>query len=141
MEMIRQKHWGALVRPAKGETMNPNGRPRKLIALVNQELAKKWYAPATKADIEENYMSLLQLEEDELKLLLKDTSKPMLIRILAKNLLWGKGFDIIEKMLDRGIGKAVQKNEVSGSLEVRNELSEEEMTALKEIWKKQWIDI
>ncbi len=30
----------------------------------------------------------------------------MLIRIIAKNMIGGKGFDIIEKMLDRGIGKA-----------------------------------
>jgi hypothetical protein len=35
----------------------------------------------------------------------------MLVRILAKNMLWGKGFEIIEKMLDRWIGKAVRRNE------------------------------
>jgi hypothetical protein len=82
-------------------------------------------------------MAMLQLSQDDLTALAGNKEKPMLVRIIAKNMLGGKGFDIIEKMLDRGIGKAVQKNEVSGSLEVRNELSEEEMTALKEIWKKQ----
>jgi hypothetical protein len=32
-------------------------------------------------------MSLMQLEEEELKLLLNDKTKPMLVRILAKNML------------------------------------------------------
>jgi hypothetical protein len=36
-----------------------------------------------------------------LKALEVDKTKPMLIRILVKNMLSGKGFDIIEKMLDR----------------------------------------
>jgi pentatricopeptide repeat protein len=44
--------------------------------------------------------------------MVNDKTKPMLIRILVKNMLWGKGFDIIEKMLDRGIWKAVQKTEI-----------------------------
>lgn len=93
------------------DNINRNWRPRKWISLVNAELKEKWYSPASKADIEENYMSLLQLEEVELKKLLEDKSKPMLIRILIKNMLSWKGFDIIEKMLDRWIGKAVQKME------------------------------
>jgi hypothetical protein len=40
----------------------------------------------------------------------------MLIRILAKNMLWWKWFDIIEKMLDRWIWKANQSinQEVKG---------------------------
>lgn len=51
-------------------------------------------------------MQMLQLPEDVLKKMMKDAKQPMIIRILAKNMLGGKGFDIIEKMLDRGIGKA-----------------------------------
>lgn len=35
-----------------------------------------------------------------------DQKRPMLIRILAKSMLDKKGFEVIEKMLDRGIGKA-----------------------------------
>jgi len=86
-------------------------RPKKGVWLVNDELKAKWYTPATKQDIELNYMSLLQLSQKELTELWKDESKPMLIRIIVKNMLWWKGFDIIEKMLDRWIWKAVQKVE------------------------------
>lgn len=51
-------------------------------------------------------MSLLQLSEKELRDMVAKQEKPMLVRILAKAMLSWKGFDIIEKMLDRGIGKA-----------------------------------
>ena len=61
-------------------------------------------------------MSLLNIEEDKLIEMAKDKSQPMLIRIIIKNMLGGKGFDIIEKMLDRGIGKAVQREEVKQNL-------------------------
>jgi hypothetical protein len=88
------------------QNINLNWRPKKGIWLVNDELKAKWYNPATKQDIETNYMSLLQLSKEELVELWKDESKPMLIRIIAKNMLWWKGFDIIEKMLDRWIWKA-----------------------------------
>ena len=106
------EYWKA-TRIKKGETRNPNWQPRKWISLVNKELEEKWYKPASKQDIEENYMQMLQLEEKELKSMLEDKNKPMLIRILAKNMLWGKWFDIIEKMLDRWIGKSTQKSEIT----------------------------
>ena len=102
----------ANLKPCKPwETANPNGRPRKGISLINKQLADKWYDPATKQDIEANYMSLLQLGKSELENMLWDDANPMLIRILCENMLSWKWFDVIEKMLDRGIGKAVQRNE------------------------------
>lgn len=95
------------------ESWNPNWRPKKGIALVNSQLAEDWYKPATKQDIEANYMAMLQLWQEKLTEMANDKNQPMLIRIIAKNMLWGKGFDIVEKMLDRGIGKAMQKEEVN----------------------------
>jgi len=46
-------------------------------------------------------MSMLQLTKEELVNLHNDETKPMLVRILANNMFGKKGFDIIEKMLDR----------------------------------------
>ncbi len=100
--------WWVLNIMEKWETLNPNGRPRKWISLVNEQLKQNGYDPATKSDIETNYMALLQLNEEELKALATDKEKPMLIRILVKNMLSWKGFDIIEKMLDRWIWKPKQ---------------------------------
>lgn len=83
---------------------------------MNQELRDKGYEPAKKQDIEETYLSMLQLGKAELKEIEKDESKPMLVRILAENMLSGRGFEIIETMLDRGIGKATQKQEIEGKI-------------------------
>jgi len=83
-------------------------RPKKGIALINQTLKEKWYKPATKQDIEVNYMHLMNFDEKDLKELATDKKQPMIIRILVKNMLSWKGFDVIEKMLDRWIWKAKQ---------------------------------
>ena len=93
------------------QSWNPHGQPLRGISLVNSQLAEEWILPATKQDIEVNYMAMLQLGQEKLTQMAWDKSQPMLIRIIAKNMLWGKGFDIVEKMLDRGIWKAVQKGE------------------------------
>ena len=102
---------------------------------MNEQLAQEWYDPAKKSDIEINYMSLLQLWEQRLKLLVNDQEKPMLVRILAKNMLWTKWFDIIEKMLDRGIGKPAQKIDWEQKVDVSvtderiKEMTAEELSA------------
>ena len=111
MRQIKTKRWWTLHVMEKWETINPNGRPKKWISLINEELKEKWYEPAKKQDIEANYMSLLQLEEEELKKLVSDKDKPMLVRILCKNLLSWKWFEIVEKMLDRWIWKPKNDNE------------------------------
>lgn len=112
----------------KWEVRNTTWQPKKWIALVNSELSEAWYNPATKQDIEANYMAMLQLWQDELTGLANNKDKPMLVRIIAKNMLWGKGFDIIEKMLDRWIGKAVHKVEqdtnINWNLNISNILSD-----------------
>ena len=129
MRLEKQKHGWALTRPAKGETMNPHWRPKKGIAFVNDQLLKAGFPPAKKADIEANYMQMLQLPEDVLKKMMTDQKQPMIIRILAKNMLGGKGFDIIEKMLDRGIGKAKEHIQA----DVESDISKEWLTAIKKL--------
>ena len=97
------------------QNINKKWQPRKGIALVNYQLAEEWILPATKQDIEANYMAMIQLWQEKLTEMANDKNQPMLIRIIAKNMLWGKGFDIVEKMLDRGIGKAKITEEVNHS--------------------------
>ena len=96
----------------KWEVRNKTWQPKKGIALVNSELAAKWFSPATKQDIEANYMAMLQLWKQDLIELWNNEDKPMLVRIIAKNMLGWKWFDIIEKMLDRWIWKPKQTEEV-----------------------------
>ena len=98
----------------KWQSWNLNGQPRKWISAVNAELKAKGYDPASKQDVNENYKQMLQLDESSLMDLWKNKDKPMFVRIIAKALLSGKGFDIVEKMLDRSDGRPIQQNEHTG---------------------------
>ena len=95
------------------QNINRKGRPRKMIADVIAELEKQGIKAATKPDIQDIYMRLINIEIPELEQIVKDTAQPVLVRIVGKNILSGKGFDIIEKMLDRSIGKAEQKTDIT----------------------------
>ena len=118
VKIVKQKHWGTLhVIQKWDEGRNKTGQPKKGISLVNYELKVMWYDPASKADIQENYMAMLQLSESELKTLLKQLDKPMIVRIIAKNLLDKRGFDIVERMIDRAHGKAEEKNNMVHKVE------------------------
>ena len=95
------------------QNINRNGRPRKMIADVIAELEKQGIKAATKSDIMDIYMRLINMEIQELEQIVKDPTQPVLVRIVGKNILSGKGFDTIEKMLDRSIGKAEQKTDIT----------------------------
>jgi len=108
----------------KGETANPNGRPRKTINSVNKELEEQGIKPATANEIKDIYLRLINMEMAELKKLVEDLKQPALIRIVGKKILSDKGFDIIDKMLDRAIGKAQQQiefNNITPTLNVTQE--------------------
>ena len=102
------------------QNINRYGRPRKMIADVIAELEKQGIKAATKADIQDIYMRLINIEIPELEQIVKDPKQPVLVRIVGKNILSGKGFDIIEKMLDRSIGKAEQKTDITSKGESLN---------------------
>lgn len=95
------------------QNINRKGRPRKMIADVIAELEKQGIKAATKPDIQDIYMRLINIDIPELENIVKDAEQPVLVRIVGKNVLSGKGFDIIEKMLDRSIGKAEQKTDIT----------------------------
>ena len=95
------------------QNINRKGRPRMMIADVIAELERQGIKPATKPDIQDIYMRLINIEIPELEKIVKDVEQPVLVRIVGKNILSGKGFDIIEKMLDRSIGKAEQKTDIT----------------------------
>lgn len=92
----------------KGETANPNGRPRKTINSVNKELEEHGIKPTTANEIRDVYLRLINMEMTELKALVEESKQPALIRIVGKKILSDKGFDIIEKMLDRSLGRPNQ---------------------------------
>lgn len=93
------------------QNINRKWRPKKWVSFVNEELKKEGYTQVKKQDIIENYLSLINLPEEKLKTMVNDSTLPIFVRILIKNILSKKWFDIIEIMLDRAIWKATSINE------------------------------
>lgn len=89
------------------QNINRTGANRKLVSSVVKELNEKGVEQVTPVQIVGLFQSLLNLTEPELKTIINDPQQPMLNRIVAKNMLDKKGFEIIERMLDRVHGKAM----------------------------------
>lgn len=124
MKRIKGGRGGIIVQAEKGETANRNGRPRKTINSVNKELEEQGIKPTTANEIKDIYLRLVNMEMTELKALVENQKQPALIRIVGKKILSEKGFDIIEKMLDRSIGRATQQinvNDITPVIEVTDQ--------------------
>jgi hypothetical protein len=91
-----------------------NDDPKKIISSINNELENLGYTEATKQDIISCYLRLVQISVSELNSKIKDTTQPAIIRIVGEAILSGKGFDVVEKILDRGIGKPAGSMELTG---------------------------
>jgi hypothetical protein len=122
MKRIKGGRGGIIVQAEKGETANPNGRPRKTINSVNKELEEQGIKPTTANEIKDIYLRLVNMEMTELKALVENQKQPALIRIVGKKILSEKGFDIIEKMLDRSLGKPNQSIDIGLTEDARKEI-------------------
>jgi len=92
----------------KGQSGNPRGVGRITIKHVNEYLESHGVTPATALDVKSIYLRLINLTEGEIREIRHDVSQPMIITAVAKAIIEGEAFDIVEKMLDRSIGKATQ---------------------------------
>lgn len=88
--------------------INRKGRPRKSISATLKALDEAGIKATTKSEIEDTYLRLMNCSQEELKELHKDKDQSMLVKIVASRIADKKGFDIVEKMLDRAIGKPKQ---------------------------------
>ena len=110
--MAKIKNKEGLKEPWKeGESGNPNGRPKKLVSKVLDEL-KEEGEQVSKSQVFDIYQIMISLTIPKLKEVAGDESKPALYRILAKEILGKKGFEAIEKMLDRANGKPMITQEI-----------------------------
>lgn len=114
--MARQvpaKNGGTLTRPDKGETMNPNGRPRKLVSHVVKELADRGITNVKSVDVVDTYEKLLNLSQDEITALGNDKDTPVFVRFVIQAMARkGAGFEIMERMIDRAHGRPKNTTDV-----------------------------
>ena len=107
----------------KGFDKNPNninrkGRPRRLVSSIIQDLKEKGIVQVKAIDIVEAFEMLFNLESKEIAEIANNDSNPYFIRRVAKEMLSGKGFDIIERMIDRVHGKPKQSTDITGQIDV-----------------------
>lgn len=96
----------------KGQSGNPKGRPKKLVTSILAELKEEGEL-VTRSIVEQTYQVLMSLTQEQLTRIASDKRQPMINRIVAKEMLGKKGFEIIEKMMDRANGKATQVADVA----------------------------
>ncbi len=92
-----------------GESGNPNGRPPKTLTAVNRELHALGYKPVTNAQIKDAYLLLVAMDDEGIQKYIAKEDTPVILRIIGKRLLAKDGFEIIEKLLDRALGRPQQK--------------------------------
>lgn len=104
----------------KGQSGNPKGRPPKLLSHLLKDLKEKGYEQVTSGQIVEAYETLFGLDEAQLKAVTANKSLPMVSRIVAKAMLSTRGFEILERMLDRAQGRPKQSidADVSGNVNI-----------------------
>jgi len=95
------------------QNINRTGANRKTISSVNKELEEKGVKEATAKEIKGCYLRLINVDLEELKRMVVDEKQPAMIRVVGKAILSGKGFDVIEKMLDRTIGKPTNYTDIT----------------------------
>jgi hypothetical protein len=92
-----------------GKTGNPNGRPKKLLTHIRDDLRSQGFESVTKTQVSDICQSMLNLTIDKLAEITKDESSPVLVRIIGKQLLSQQGYSAVLEILDRAHGKASQK--------------------------------
>ena len=70
----------------KGESGNPNGRPRKSFSVINAELKSKGIEALSKSDLIDAYALIFNSTEDDLKELAKEKNTPYALRLIIGEL-------------------------------------------------------
>jgi hypothetical protein len=115
-EFMPGRNGGKLIRPAKGETMNPNGRPRKYVSLLKESGYKL-------SEINDTIQSMMAMDLDELKAVWDNPKSTILEKTIAnamkKSLEKGSLYSL-ETLLTRVYGKPKETAQVTtdGKIEV-----------------------
>jgi hypothetical protein len=117
---VPAKNGGTLTRPDKGETMNPNGRPPRLVSTIIKELKAKGIEPVKPAQVLDAFQQLLNLNIKELTDVANNDENPYFVRRIASEMTSkGKGYEVIERMINRAHGMPRQSTDItSGGKEI-----------------------
>ena len=118
VKVVKQEHWGELHQLEPWESGNPKWRPRNLINEVNERLKEKGYEVLTKAGMNDHILYLMSIPKKELEDMVKDETLAYSSNVLAKRLLSERWDTALDNLMDRWIGKAIQREEIKSTVEL-----------------------
>lgn len=92
-----------------GQTLNPNGRPKKIYTVLKE-------SGYSKDDMREAFHEIGWLTEDDAKAIIDDPTKPLLVKTLAQAFIKGamKGdYRYIAEIIQQVIGKPKESLEIT----------------------------
>jgi len=123
----------------KGETKNPNGRPRKFVSALRAQ-------GYTQSQINDCILVLSSMKDDELREVVKNKDATVLEKVFAKAVLEDlrKGkLESIDRLLNRAIGKpresmdiTTKGEKIGGAGYDLSKYSDEELRTLAELQRK-----
>lgn len=101
----------------KGESGNPNGRPKKVFSVILAEMKAQGIEPATPSNVSDIFQYLLALPLSEIITIAgkpqEENDLPAIMRIAAKELIGKRGLEILREMLDRANGRSKQAMDIT----------------------------
>lgn len=89
-----------------GESGNPNGRPRKMVSQVIDDLGDAGIEHVTKEQVRGAIETLLNCQKEDLMQYANDESHSILVRIVARHMIKaGDNERVFNWLLDRAFGK------------------------------------
>lgn len=120
----------------KGETLNPNWRPRKLFRTVNEELKAKGIEQLSKDQLIEAYWLVFNTDEEELERIAKDKNYPFALRLIILELSnKNNRAKAMSDYRDYMFWKAKQIEEINLNWKLQIELTPEEKQQQEELLK------
>ena len=108
---------------ANPQNINRQGRPRKQLSYIIEEIKEMWYKQPSQSEVMEICLVMLTFTADDLSIISNNEDYPMIMRIVATRMIWDRGFETLEKILDRGIGKPKQSTDITTNGDPFNPLS------------------
>lgn len=90
----------------KGSPKVPgSGKKKSIITSTIEEMEGLGFSMPSKEEMRKCLLICACLDESQIKSLITDKTKPMMLRVIAKQVLSDDGFYAIEHILDRTVGK------------------------------------
>lgn len=117
-KQVAQPHGGKINQFQKGESGNPNGRPKRIFSTLAEEFKEQGFESATPARIREVYEMLLGIPLTNIIEIAgspkdEDNQYPAIVRIVAAEMIGKRRFEMVQEMLNRVYGRPKQAVDVT----------------------------